>query len=149
MLAQIGIGTDVRRGGASAGYDVSRLRGYLEIDEKALDASIAARLSAIQQIFGFDTDGDLIVDSGIAHAIENLSKPYVETGGLIALKTGTIDSRISQDQRRIDTMDRQLAAKEASLKIQYGQMENAFNRMERMTTSLDQFSQRMSGNGSR
>jgi flagellar hook-associated protein 2 len=146
LLAQIGIGTDVRRTGASAGYDASRLRGYLEIDEKALDAALDTHLPAIQQLFGSDTDGDLITDSGLSFALENLAKPYVESGGVISLKTGTIDSRISQEQRRIDTLDRQLALKEADLKIQYGQMEGAYNRMERMSTSLDQFSQRANNN---
>jgi flagellar hook-associated protein 2 len=146
LLTQIGIGTDVRRAGASSGYDPSRLRGYLEIDEKALDMALETKLSAIQQLFGFDSDGDLIVDSGVAYALENISRPYVESGGLIALKSGTADSRINQEERRIETMDRQLANKEASLKSQYGQMEGAYNRMERMSTSLDQFSQQNNNN---
>jgi flagellar hook-associated protein 2 len=140
MLAQIGIGTDVRRSGATTGYDPSRLRGYLEIDEKVLDAALQKDLPAIQQLFGYDTDGDLIVDSGVAHALDGLSKPYVETGGIISLKTGTIDSKIDQEQRRIATLDRQLEAKEDSLKRQYGKMESAYNRMEAMGTSLDNFS---------
>ncbi|MDR2552477.1 MAG: flagellar filament capping protein FliD [Treponema sp.] len=144
MLAQIGIGTDVRRSGASAGYDPSRLRGYLEIDEKVLDEALRIKLPAIQQLFGSDTDGDLIVDTGIGHAVETLSKPYVETGGVVALKTGTLDSRIDQEQRRIATLDRQLEAKEASLKRQYGNMESAYNRMEKMGTSLDNFSRQAS-----
>jgi flagellar hook-associated protein 2 len=70
----------------------------------------------------------------------------VESGGIISLKTGTIDSRISQDQRRMETLDRQLAAKEAALKLQYGQMEGAYTRMEQMSTSLEQFSQRNNNN---
>ncbi|QQO07532.1 flagellar filament capping protein FliD [Breznakiella homolactica] len=146
MLAQIGIGTDVRRSGASSGYDASRLRGYLEIDEKALDAALQTKLPAIQQLFGYDTDGDLIIDSGIAHAVDTLARPFVETGGIISLKTGTIDSRISQEQRRIETLDRQLANKEDTLKRQYGQMEGAYNRMEQTATSLDQFSRRANNN---
>jgi flagellar hook-associated protein 2 len=118
----------------------------LEIDEKTLDTAIAARLPAVQQLFGIDTDGDLIIDSGLAYILDTLSKPYVETGGLISLKTGTLDSRINRDQRRIETLDRQLVNKERTLKTQYGQMEDAYNRMERMSTSLDQFSQRANNN---
>ena len=143
LLAQMGISTDVRRAGSTTGYDASRMRGYLEIDEKALDAALASRLPAIQQLFGFDTDGDLIVDSGVAHALDTLTKPYVETGGIVSLKTGTLDSKIDQEQRRIATLDRQLEAKEATLKKQYGQIEGAFTRMERMSNSLDQLGQRM------
>jgi flagellar hook-associated protein 2 len=144
MLAQIGIGTDVR-GSGSGGYDPARLRGYLEIDEKVLDAALETKLPLIQQLFGYDTDGDFVVDSGVAYALETITKPYTEIGGVIALKTGTIDSRISQENRRIDTLDRQLAAKEAALKSQYSQMEGAYTRMERMTSSLDQFSKQNSG----
>jgi flagellar hook-associated protein 2 len=146
MLSQIGVGSDVRGAGSSTGYDASRLRGYLEIDEKILDNAIAAQLPAIQRLFGADTDGDLIVDSGLAHALETIAKPYVEVGGIISVKTGTIDSRISQEQRRMETLDKQLVNKESALKKQYGQMEEAYNRMERMSTSLDQFSQRANNN---
>jgi flagellar hook-associated protein 2 len=146
LLAQIGVGTDVRRGGASAGYDPSRLRGYLEIDEKSLDAAIASNLPAIKELFGYDSDGDLLADTGVAFAIETMTKPYVETGGLIALKTGTANGRIEQETRRIEALDKQLAAKEADLKLKYGQMESAYSRMEQMTTTLDRFSQQNSNN---
>ncbi|MDR2159745.1 MAG: flagellar filament capping protein FliD [Treponema sp.] len=145
LLAQMGVGTDVRRSGGGT-YDPSRLRGYLEIDERALDAAIAAKLPAIQQFFGSDTNGDLIIDTGLAYMVDSTTKPFVESGGFISLKTGTIDSRISQDRRRIDNMERQLAAKEMALRVQYGQMEAAYNRMERMSTSFDQFSQQNSNN---
>jgi flagellar hook-associated protein 2 len=144
LLAQIGVGTDLRRG--SGGYDPSRLRGYLEIDEKALDAALETKLPAIQKLFGSDTDGDLIADTGVAYGLETLAKPYVETGGIIALKTGTVDNRIDQEKRKIDTLDRQLAAKEADLKRKYGQMEGAYNRMEQMGASLDRFN-RQNDNG--
>ncbi|MDR1388767.1 MAG: flagellar filament capping protein FliD [Treponema sp.] len=146
MLAQIGIGTDVRHSGATAGYNASYLRGYLEIDEKILDAALETKLPAIQQLFGSDTDGDLISDTGVSVALEAMAKPYVESGGVVSLKTGTLDTRIGQEERRIVTLDRQLEAKEAALKRQYGQMEGAYSRMEKMGTSLEQFSQRANNN---
>jgi flagellar hook-associated protein 2 len=142
LLTQIGIGTNVRRTGG--GYDPSRLRGYLEIDEKVLDAALETKLPMIRQLFGYDTDGDLIVDSGLAYTIENLSKPYVESGGFISLKTGTIDSRVSQDRRRIETMDRQLASRETQLRMQYAEMEEAYSQMEQMSNSLDSLSRQNS-----
>jgi flagellar hook-associated protein 2 len=149
LLTQLGIGTDVRRAGATTGYDPSRLRGYLEIDEKALDAALQTNLPAIQELFGSDTDGDLIVDAGMAYALDRLARPYVETGGLISLKTSGIDSRISQEERRIQTMEQQLSAREATLRSQYGQMEGAYNRMEQMTGSLDAFSRQSNSNNNR
>jgi flagellar hook-associated protein 2 len=149
LLAQIGISTDARRAGLGGGYDPARLRGYLEIDEKVLDAALENKLPMIQQLFGYDTDGDLIVDSGLGLMLENLSRPYVESGGFISLKTGALDSRISQDKRRIETMDRQLAARETQLRMQYSQMEGAYNRMEQLSTSLENFSRQSSGNNNR
>ncbi|MDR2792840.1 MAG: flagellar filament capping protein FliD [Treponema sp.] len=144
MLAKYGIGTDMRMGGGS--YDASRLRGYLEIDEKKLDEALEMSLTELQQLFGFDTNGDLIVDSGIAYAIESLTRPYVETGGLISIRTATIDSRIKADEQRIAALDKQLAEKEAALRVQYSQMESAYNRMEQMSNSLENFS-RQNSNG--
>ena len=141
MLAQIGISTNARST-AGAGYNRSQLRGYLEIDEKQLDQALEQNLGAVRQLFGSDTTGDMLVDTGVAFNLDSLSRPFVETGGIISLKTGTIDSRVSQDKRRIDTMDRQLAVKEAELKVQYARMESAYARMEQMSTSLDNFSQR-------
>jgi flagellar hook-associated protein 2 len=145
MLIQIGIGTNLRNSNA-AGYDPSRLRGYLQIDEKVLDEALETKMPAIRQLFASDTTGDLLMDTGMAVSLEAASKPFVETGGLISLKTGTIDSRISQDKRRIENMERQLASKEAELKIQYGRMEAAYGRMEQMTSSLDNFNR---GNSNR
>jgi len=149
MLAQIGIGTDVRRSGSSGGYDASRLRGYLEIDEKALDAALANQMPAIKELFASDTSGDLLPDTGIAYSVDALTKPYVESNGIIALKTGTMDTKIAQQKQTIDTLDRQLTAKEADLKKQYSQMESAYDRMQQMSTSLDRFQQQNSNTNNR
>jgi flagellar hook-associated protein 2 len=144
MLAQIGISTNARSKGG--GYEPSQLRGYLEIDEKALDTALETKLQAVRQLFASDTTGDLIMNTGIAVNLDTLVKPLVDIGGIISLKTNTIDSRISQDRRRIDTMERQLAAKETELKIQYSRMEEAYARMEQTSSSLDNFSQQSRNN---
>jgi flagellar hook-associated protein 2 len=134
VLSELGIGTDMARRG---GYDPSKLRGYLEIDEKILDSALLGSLDEVKAFFGSDTDGDLIVDSGLAFTMDRYMRPYVETGGIITNKTVTIDSRIARDESRMENLDRQLASKEQSLKNQYGQMEGAYNRMDRMSSSLD------------
>ena len=146
LLSQIGIGTDVLRGNATSGYDPSRFRGYLQINERELDNAIETKLPAIRELFGFDSDGDLLADTGVAFNLDSLIRPYVETGGIISLKTGTIDSRVSQEQRRIENMDRQLASREADLRMQYARMEAAFAQMERMSQSFDNFNQQFNNN---
>jgi flagellar hook-associated protein 2 len=143
LLSEFGVGTDVQRQG---GYDRSKLRGYMQIDEKSLDAAISGRLADLQALFGLDTDGDLIIDSGLAFSLDRLIRPYVETGGLITLKTGSLDRSISDNRQRIENLDRQLATKEQTLRTQYGQMESVYNQMERMSTTLENFGRANSNN---
>jgi len=143
LLAQIGVSTNAER---IVGYDASRLRGYLQINEDNLDAALEQKMPAIKELFANDTSGDLLADTGVAFNIDALVSPFVGTGGIVSLKTSTLDSRMSQDERRISTLDRQLAAKEQELKIQYARMESAYARMEQMSNSLDNFSQQNRSN---
>jgi len=143
LLAQIGISSNASR---TSGYDPSRLRGYLEIDERALDVALETKIPAIKELFASDTTGDMLADTGVAFNVDALVSPFVQTGGIISLKTSTIDSRINQDERRIQNLDRQLAAREQELRIQYARMEAAYARMEQMSNSLDNFSQQNRGN---
>jgi flagellar hook-associated protein 2 len=138
LLAQIGISTNAS---GTTGYDASRMRGYLEINERVLDAALENNLPAVRELFAFDTTGDLLADTGIAFNVDALVRPFVETGGIISIKTNTIESRITQDERRIANLDRQLAARETELRMQYARMEAAFERMERMSSSLENFGQ--------
>ena len=139
MLSQIGISTNVRSMGGS--LDSSRLRGYLEIDEQVLDAALENNLMAVRDLFASSTTGDLVANTGVAFNVGAITRPFVEIGGIISLRTNTIDARIAQDQRRIDNMERQLASREADLRLQYGRMEAAFSRMEQMSNSFDNFNQ--------
>jgi flagellar hook-associated protein 2 len=136
LLAQIGISTNAR---GAIGNEPSRLRGYLQINEGVLDSALENNLPAIQQLFGSDTSGDLVIDSGVAFNLDAVARPFVEMGGIIALKTGTIDSRMRQDTQRIANMDRQLEARERELRLQFTQMEGAFSQMEDMSTRFDNF----------
>jgi len=145
LLSQVGVATDARRPGGGAGFDVGRMRGYLEIEEDLLDKALAERFDAVKQLFGNDTDGDLIADSGAAFRLDNLLKPYVETGGILSLKTGTLDRQIASEKKSIESLDKQLVAKEDELKRKYGMMEGSLNRMESSSSAIDNFTQQQSG----
>jgi flagellar hook-associated protein 2 len=143
LLSSFGITTDARRGG---GYDPSKMRGYMEIDEAAFDEALKTRMGELRQIFGRDSDGDLVIDTGLAYTLNQTIQPYGGLGGIIATRTSGIDSRIDSNNRRIETMDRQLADKEQSLRIQYGELEGAYSRMERLSNSIEQFGRQTSNN---
>jgi flagellar hook-associated protein 2 len=145
LLAQLGISTNASKLGSGGSFDVSKMRGYLEIEDETLAKALADHFEAAKQFFGNDTNGDLIVDSGLAYAIDSMLKPYVETGGIISLKTGTIDSQIGRDKSDLDNLDAKLADKESELKQKYGDMEASLNRMESASSSIDSFSKQNSG----
>ncbi|MBN2050829.1 MAG: flagellar filament capping protein FliD [Spirochaetales bacterium] len=135
LLSQIGIATNVK--GLSGGFDSSRLRGYLEIDEKTLDAALESNLEAVAQLFGRDTDNDLIVDAGAAYALESYVRPYVETGGIISYKITSLDSQIDRTDRDIVNYEAKLVAKEEELRRKYGMMEGAINALESSSQDIE------------
>ena len=144
MLSQVGIGTN--QSGFSGGYSQSKLRGYLEIDEKKLDAALENHLDDIKSIFGYDSDGDLIVDSGVAYQLDKQLAAYTQTGGILAMKTSSLDSKIKSSEQKITKLESQMDEKEAQLKSKYSQMESSLNSLESQQNSISNFSKQNSNN---
>lgn len=137
MLSQIGISTNAT--GYSGSYSQSRLRGYLEIDEKKLDDALENNLDDIKQLFGYDSDGDLIVDTGIAYKLDKQITAYTQTGGILALKTSTLDSKIKSSETRISRLEDQMNKKEADLKQKYSQMQGSLSSLEAQQNTISNF----------
>lgn len=135
LLAQIGISTNAS--GFSGGMDASRMRGYLEIDEARLDSSIRNNLQAVRDLFGYDSDGDFAVDSGVAYQVERNVAPYVQSGGVFAMRRQGIDSRVERTEADIETYNRRLDRYEQRLRVEFGRMEGAMQMLEDSQQSLD------------
>ena len=136
-LTQLGIATNAS--GYSGSYSQSKLRGYLEIDEKKLDDALENHLEDIKNLFGYDTDGDLIIDEGIAYKLDKQITAYTQTGGIIALKTSTLDSKIKSSQTRITKLEDQMEKKEAELKQKYSTMQGSLSTLENQQTTISNF----------
>lgn len=136
MLSQIGISTNATN---YAGYNPGKMRGYLEIDEKKLDEKLKDNLDEIKNIFGFDSDGDLIIDSGIGYKMDKQLTAYVQSGGILANKTNMLDRQIKASETKIAKLETQLDAKEAELRMKYGQMESTLNSLEGQQNSINNF----------
>ncbi|MCX7031971.1 MAG: flagellar filament capping protein FliD [Spirochaetes bacterium] len=145
LLAQIGIATDLRRPGS--GVDKTRLRGYLEADEAKLENAIASMPDAIRELFGNDTDGDLVVNTGVAYSLDALLRPFVQTGGILPNRVTGTDTQIARSAREISDYEKRLTAKEAELKRKYGLMESALNEMDKNSQTLKNFTNSTSNNG--
>ncbi|MFW6364214.1 MAG: flagellar filament capping protein FliD, partial [Spirochaeta sp.] len=128
MLSQVGISTSSAQTGG--GFDPSRLRGYLQINENELDAALDSSFMAVRQLFGWDTDGDGAIDSGAAYEVDRLMRPYVQTGGIIANRTSTIDSSISRADDQIETYSERLEQYEQRIRRDFAEMEGAIQQME-------------------
>ena len=144
MLWQAGISSSASTGGF-AGITPSRLRGYLEIDEKKLDAALQSNMRDIKNLFGYDSDGDLIVDSGIAFALDKNLQAFTQTGGIIASKTSLLNTRIGSSEKNIESLEKKLTQKEQDLKRKYGQMESVLNSLEKQSDSITNFNNNQGG----
>ncbi|WP_407425951.1 flagellar filament capping protein FliD [Treponema sp.] len=137
MLNQIGISS--RASGNSGGYVASQMRGYLEIDEKKLDSVLEENMDEIKNLFGYDSDGDLIVDSGIGYAIDKQLTSWVQSGGIIATKNNGIDTKIRVSEANIRKLESQLSSKEAQLRNKYSQMEGTLNNLNAQSNTVSNF----------
>ena len=140
MLSQIGISTNAGVGGGGS-VNISKLRGYLEINEDVLDQALRTKSPAIKELFGQDTDGDLVVDSGVGYEMDSFLNPYIQTGGILSNKISQLDSNIADTNDDIDDYKEYLADYEADMKRKYGTMEGMLNQLESTSSSLDSFNQ--------
>ena len=144
MLSQLGIATNAA--GFGGGYQSSKLRGYLEIDEKKLDAALQEHLDDIKAIFGYDTDGDMIIDSGIAYKLDKQIGAYTQIGGILALKTSSLDSKIKNSESKIARLEDQLNEKEANYRNQFSSMQGTLNSLESQQNSISNFTKQQQNN---
>ena len=147
LLAQIGISTNASSGSSGGTLDFSKLRGYLEIDEEKLDGFLESEIDAVKDLFGKDTTGDLVINSGVAQAIDSYLTPYTQTGGFVSNRISRIDAQIDSTKDDISDYEKHLEDYEADLKRQYGTMEATLNELESSSRGLDNFNrQQSSGN---
>ena len=136
ILSQLGISTNAN---SSSGVDASRLRGYLEIDEKTLEKAIIDDREGVMKFFGYDGDGDVIIDGGLAYSIYEYLNPYTQRGGIFFAKMTAIEEKIKASEKRIVAYDKKLSQKEAELKRKYGVMEGTLRDLKKQSDAISNF----------
>lgn len=137
LLAQIGISSNAGKPGTTATIDKTKLRGYLDIDEEKLKSFVTKHADWVKDLFGMDTDGDFIVDSGVAYTIDSTIQPYTRTGGLLKVKFDTFDRRIVSKEKDIEEYNEYLEKYEASLKEKYTTLEALLEQLQKSTQALE------------
>ena len=143
LLSQIGISSNAT---GSTGYDATKHRGYFEIDEGKLDEMLKDNISDIKNLFGYDSDGDMIIDTGVAYLMEKNLQAYVQTGGILASKTRTLDTKISNSEKTISRLETQLETKEQEYRTKFGNMESTLSNLESQSDSITNFNNQQSKN---
>lgn len=138
LLNKAGISTNASGGGAGGGVQTSKLRGYIEIDEKKLDKVLEENFLGVKDLFGIDSDGDLIADRGVGVELEKYIQPYVQVGGILANKSNYYDSQIKDKNAEAKKFEAYLVSYEAELKSKYGRMEGSINQVENSAKELKQ-----------
>ncbi|MGC9311444.1 MAG: flagellar filament capping protein FliD, partial [Sediminispirochaetaceae bacterium] len=103
------------------------------------DEAIDSHIEAMAELFGRDSTGDMIIDSGLARELHNFLQMYTQTGGLIDTRIAGIDRQITETEDEITDLKRQLEDKEVDLKRQYGRMESALGQLEETSRSIENF----------
>jgi len=132
VLAQIGISTGKW---GSVWADIKK--GLLKIDEEKLDAALAQFGEKIGEIFGYDSNGDKIIDTGVAYKIVRVLKPYTAPKGLIDGKISLVELMIRNTEERIAKKEEDIEKYEESLKRKFGKMESALQQLKGMSQALD------------
>jgi len=142
LLAQIGISTSGGSFQSSGTVDMTRLRGYLQIDEAKLEESVTRMGDWVKQLFGYDSDNDLTVDTGAAFQVDTYLRAYVETGGIVATRTAGLDNSIASKEREIERYNEHLEDYEAELRRKFGAMEGALDNLEKSSRAIENLNRR-------
>ena len=142
LLAQIGISTSGGSFQASGTVDRTRLRGYLQINEAKLEESVTRMGDWVKQLFGYDSDNDLTVDTGAAYQVDTYLKAYVETGGIVANRLAALDNSIVRKEQEIERYNEHLVDYEAELRRKFGAMEGALDNLEKSSRAIENLNRR-------
>ncbi len=133
-LTQIGIST-----GAIGGKREEVIKGYLEVDEAKLAQMLSEHPAAVKELFAIDTNGDLRIDNGYAHVVENFLEPYTRfTRGLISEQIKSNAERVKQLDRDIKRQEEHVKSYETKLKTKFGYMESSVQKSKSTGTFLKQ-----------
>jgi flagellar hook-associated protein 2 len=144
LLAQLGVSTN--ESGPGGGFTASRLRGYLEMNPRDVESALQSHFRSVQQLFGSDTDGDRAVDTGVAYELDRNIRPYVQTGGLIASRGGSIARSISDTRSRIEREEERLERVEAQYRMDFAQMEASMQQLQENQRALENLQTQTGGN---
>jgi flagellar hook-associated protein 2 len=136
LLAQIGISM------GSLGSNWEDIKGgYLRVDEDAFVEAFRKYPESIKQLFGNDTNNDVVVDNGVAYVLDTTLKAYTNPrGGIVSNRIAVAESGITAQQNRIDDYRDYLEDYRKKLESDFTLMQQALYELEQNQKSIENFS---------
>ncbi len=136
LLAQIGISM------GSLGSNWEDIKGgYLRVDEDAFVEAFRKYPESIKQLFGHDTNNDVVVDNGVAYVLDTTVKAYTNPReGIISNRITVAESGIKEQQNRIDDYRQHLEDYRQKLESDFTLMQQALYELEQNQKNIENFS---------
>jgi len=132
MLKQIGIST----GDWHTKWD-SIKKGLLKFDEEHFGGALLLFGDRISELFGYDSNRDKIIDTGVGFSLNNVIKPYVQGSGVIVGKVRLINNTIDLKQKTLKRKEGKLEKIEKDLRIKFLNMEKHLDGLKQNQNQLD------------
>jgi flagellar hook-associated protein 2 len=139
LLAQIGISM------GRSGSNWSDIKGgYLQVDEDRFVEAFEKYPEAIKQLFGADTDKDMIVDNGVSYVLNKTLKGYSDQrSGIITYRIKSTNAGIRETEKSIDDWKEHLEDYRKKLESDFTLMQRALQELEQNQKRLDNFSNQL------
>lgn len=129
LLAQIGVSTNES---GSFTMDANKLRGILEVNEDKFIDMMQKYPDGVKELFGIDTNGDLLVDNGLAFKVQSYLQLYTLKG------TGVYDARDNEFDRKIDSKNKEIKTYKEKMEKEEEELRKDFTKMEKAMQELEE-----------
>lgn len=137
LLAQIGVSTN------ESGFyrmDPAKLRGILEVNENKFIDMMQKYPEGVKELFGSDTNKDLITDNGIAFLVQEILNAYTaRQTGYFDTQTSDLDRQIENKGKEIDNYKVKMEKEEQDLRKDFTKMEKALQELEDNKKKFENF----------
>lgn len=140
LLAQVGVSMGAH---GTSWTDIKG--GYLQVEEDRFIEALRTYPQEIKELFGSDTNRDMVTDNGVAYTLERNMKGYTDPqSGIVAYHIKNTDSDIKGQENRIEDWKEHLEEYRKKLESDFTLMQQALHEMEQSQKSLDNFSKQFS-----
>ena len=136
VFSQMGISTN----NSLTGYgDPSSRRGYFQIDEKKLRATLESSWDDVREFFASKNGETVIPNDGLAVKMSDYLVPFSGRDGLMSKRIEVVDTRIKRQEKEIDDFNEKIKDQKQKWERDFMKVESAEAQLERLKKQMDGF----------